>query len=66
MIKIDLYTKIVLTVIAVSLAVIAMRPILAPENVSAAGSIVQVDIAQVGGQYISPSPYPPALPVRLK
>ena len=46
---IDIYTKIVLTIIAVCLLAITLHPIISPIPVTAS-SIQAVDIAKVGGR----------------
>ena len=46
---IDIYTKIVLTIIAICLLAITLQPIISPTPV-AASSIQAVDIAKVGGR----------------
>lgn len=49
MIVIDRYTKVVLTVIAIALVVIAARPMFGPKSATAQSGVVQVDIVRVGG-----------------
>jgi hypothetical protein len=47
--RIDLFTKVVLTVIALLLAVIALRPIVQPQAVMAQGSLNGVQFSGAGG-----------------
>jgi len=58
MIKIILYTKVVLTIIAVSLSVIAFRS-LVPEKAMAEKEIVDVNIVKVDGWDVNSSFVPP-------
>lgn len=51
--KIDLYTKIVFTVIAVCLALLAVRSFQAAPVVGKVQIIHRVDLWKVGGRYIS-------------
>jgi hypothetical protein len=51
--RIDLYTKTILTLIALLLAVIALKPILQPQTVKAGGSFSGVQFsATVGGFWV--------------
>jgi len=52
--RIDLYTKVVLTIIALLLAVITVRPMLQPHTVVAQGKFTGVEFSTtaVGGFYI--------------
>ena len=65
----DLYTKIVLTVIAVALCVIAFRPLLLPRPAIAdEQQVVDVNITQIAGGSISPITHGglrPDLPVEV-
>lgn len=47
--KADLYTKIVLTVIAIALWAILLKPIFISERVVASSGVVDVNIKEVGG-----------------
>ena len=58
MIKIDIYTKVVLTIIAVSLSIIAFRSFI-PEKAMAEKEIVDVNIVKVGGWNVNSSFVPP-------
>jgi len=49
MIVIDRYTKVVLTIIALALVVIAARPLFEARPATAQSGVVQVDIVRVGG-----------------
>ena len=60
--KIDLYTKIVLTVIAGCLLWHSIKPVVIPETVIASNGIQKVDIAQIGGVSV----YNAKLPVQIK
>lgn len=60
------YDRIVLSLIALALAVIALNPWLAPGHVSAQGGVMQVDIVGVGGKLVSKTAnFPGRLPVEL-
>jgi hypothetical protein len=48
--RIDLYTQIILTVIAVALVGSLLRPILSPTDVVAQGFVQDVNIASIGGK----------------
>ena len=50
--KIDLYTKIVLTVIAIALWGILLKPIFMSDSVSASTAVVDVNIKEVGGKRV--------------
>jgi len=62
--KIDLYTKFILTVIAVSLLGLLLRPVILPQMAVTARNIQDVNIAKVGGDYIGQ--FTPPINVRLK
>jgi hypothetical protein len=49
--RIDLYTKTILTIIAVLLAVIVMKPILQPQTALAAGSFAGIQFSYSGGNH---------------
>ena len=49
--RIDLYTKTILTLIALFLAVVAMKPIFQPQSVSAAGDYVGVQFSYSGNNH---------------
>lgn len=60
--KPDLYTKIVLTVIAVCLVVLASKELqLVPNAQASSGDIVKVDIVKIDGLYVNGG----ELPVKL-
>jgi len=46
------YTKVVLTIIAVCLIGLLLRPIIMPKTVTALPQITDVNIAKVGGNYV--------------
>ena len=48
--KIDLYTKMVLTIIAVALCVMALKPIFGSESVRAYNGVLDVNIKQIDGK----------------
>jgi hypothetical protein len=50
--RLDRYSKVILTVIGVALTVIAIRPFL-PEAIEAKSQVMDVNIAEVGGGYVS-------------
>ncbi len=60
--KIDFYTKIVLTVIAICFVWHSIKPVLIPETAIASNTIQKVDIAQIGGVSV----YNSKLPVQIK
>lgn len=60
--KIDLYTKIVLTVIAIALSVLALQPLYLPTATQAAYETMDVNIEAVGGSRIYRGS---AIPVKL-
>jgi hypothetical protein len=50
--RIDLYTKAVLTVVAIFLGVIALRPYVSPEVVQAQGAFSGVQMSGFGPGYV--------------
>jgi len=58
--KLDIYTKIILTIIAISLLVIAIEGLFQPRGLSAGGPVSDVNISHVGGRSVFGS-----LPVKL-
>jgi hypothetical protein len=50
--KIDLYTKVVLTVIAIALWGILLKPIYVSDRVNASTAVVDVNIKEVGGKRV--------------
>ena len=60
--KIDLYTKIILTVIAICFVWHSIKPVVIPETAVASNGIQKVDIAQIGGVSV----YSARLPVQMK
>ncbi|HWP93436.1 MAG TPA: hypothetical protein VNN20_14685 [Thermodesulfobacteriota bacterium] len=50
--KIDLYTKMLLTVIAIALWGILLKPIFMSDRVSASTAVVDVNIKEVGGKRV--------------
>lgn len=66
MIKPDLYSRIILTIIAICLVVIAFRPFASPRAAHAyvSSDVVNVNIEQVGGHAIV-TDYRGALPVQV-
>ena len=63
---IDRYTKVVLTVIAVALSLIALNPWLKPEVTTAASSVIDVNIAKVGGYSVTGGNWGDGIPVHIK
>lgn len=51
--KPDLYTKIVLTVIALGLWAILLKPVFVSENVVASTGIIDVNIKQIDGKRVN-------------
>ena len=51
--KTDLYTKIVLTVIAIALWGLLVKPIFVSENVGASTQVVDVNMKEIGGRLIN-------------
>ena len=51
--KTDLYTKIVLTLIALGLWAVLLKPVFISENVAASTGIIDVNIKQVDGKRAS-------------
>ena len=49
----DLYTKIVLTIIAIALWGILIKPIFVSENVRASNQVLDVNIKEIGGRTVS-------------
>ena len=49
--RIDLYTKAILTIVALLLAVIVMKPILQPQSALAAGSFAGIQFGYSGGNH---------------
>lgn len=60
--KVDLYTKIVLTIIAVALSTLALQPLYLPTATQAAYGTQDVNIEAVGGRRIYSGS---AIPVKL-
>lgn len=50
--KTDTYTKIVLTVIAIALWSIVLKPIFVSDYVAASGGVVDVNIKEIGGRHV--------------
>jgi len=50
--KIDLYTKLILTLIAIALWGILLKPIFMSDRVSASTAVVDVNIKEVGGKRV--------------
>jgi hypothetical protein len=50
--KIDLYTKLILTMIAIALWGILLKPIFVSDGVSASTAVVDVNIKEVGGKRV--------------
>ncbi|MFH1327434.1 MAG: hypothetical protein ABIH76_01070 [Candidatus Bathyarchaeota archaeon] len=50
--KPDLYTKVILTIIAIALSLNFIQPIIFPPTVKADSGIIEVDIVRVGGWLI--------------
>lgn len=50
--RLDQYSKIILTVIAIALILIALKPFL-PSELEATPQVMDVNIAEVGGGYVS-------------
>lgn len=61
MLKLDLYTRIILTIIAICLVVIAFRPALGPQPAQASGDVTDVNLNSIGGWSISAG----ELPIRI-
>jgi hypothetical protein len=59
--KVDLYTKIILTVIAVALLGILLQPYISTQPVNASTSVLDVNIKELGGRRIVDT-----LPVDIK
>ena len=51
--KTDLYTKIVLTIIAIALWGILLKPIFVSESVGASSQVLDVNIKEIGGRTVS-------------
>ncbi len=51
--KTDLYTKIVLTIIAIALWGILLKPIFISESLGASNRILDVNIKEIGGRTVS-------------
>lgn len=49
----DLYTKIVLTIIAIALWGILLKPIFVSESVGASSQVLDVNIKEIGGRTVS-------------
>lgn len=60
--KVDLYTKVILTVIAICFVWHSIKPAVIPGPAAASNGIQKVDIAQIGGVSV----YNSTLPVRIK
>jgi hypothetical protein len=54
--RIDLFTKVILTIIALLLAVIALRPVFQPRPVMAQGSLNGVQFSTTGGYLLAIDP----------
>jgi hypothetical protein len=50
--KIDLYTKLILTVIAIALWGILLKPIFMSDRVSASTQVMDVNIKEIGGKRV--------------
>jgi hypothetical protein len=50
--RLDRYSRIILTIIAVALVLIALKPLL-PDELGATPQLLDVNIAEVGGGYVS-------------
>ena len=50
--KIDLYTKVVLTIIAIALWGLLLKPIFVSESVSASTQVLDVNIEKIGGRTV--------------
>lgn len=59
--KLDLYLRFTLTIIALCLLWNICKPLLTPRKVEAEGDIVNVNIERIGGHYIYD-----AIPVEIK
>ncbi len=59
--KVDLYTKIILTVIAVALLGILFQPYISTQPVNASTGVIQVNIKEVAGRRLTDT-----LPVDIK
>ena len=59
--KVDLYTKIILTVIAVALLGILLQPYISTQPVNASTGVIQVNIKEVAGRRLTDT-----LPVDIK
>jgi hypothetical protein len=62
--KIDLYTKFILTVIAISLLGLFLKPIILPRRAAADQTIQDVNIVKIDGHYIGQ--FTPPINVRIE
>ena len=53
--KVDLYTKTILTIIAIALCVMLVKPIFVSESVRAYNGVLDVNIKEIGGKRINDS-----------
>jgi len=53
MLKLDLYTKVILTIIAICLLIITFKPLFATPAAHAYGDVTDVNISSIGGWSIS-------------
>jgi len=51
--KVDLYTKTILTIIAIALCVMLVKPIFVSESVSAFSGVLDVNIKQIDGKRVN-------------
>ena len=62
----DLYLKVVLTIIAVCLVAMTIKPIVSPKPVIAYGKeVIDVNIVQIAGDHVG-SHFSTAIPVEIK
>ncbi|MGH7799864.1 MAG: hypothetical protein ACREOW_04435 [Thermodesulfobacteriota bacterium] len=51
--KTDIYTKIVLTIIAIALWGLLLKPLFVSESVSASSQVLDVNIQEIGGRLVN-------------
>ena len=51
--KIDLYTKTILTIIAIALCVMVLKPFFVSESVRASSGVLDVNIKQIDGKRVN-------------